>query len=67
MAELWRLTMETGQVVDVIVVNVGVYADEDRDRELFRHVPPHTTIYSRELLTRYSHSPFSFVVTGASE
>jgi hypothetical protein len=57
--------METGQIVDVIVVNA--MTEEERDRLLFRHVPKHTTIYSRELLTRYSHSPFSFVVTGSSD
>jgi hypothetical protein len=59
-AELWRLTMETGQVIDVLVGNIS--KREEIDQKLFSHVPSHTTIYSRELLTVFHYAAFSFRV-----
>jgi hypothetical protein len=60
-AELWRLKMENGMEIDVLVANTNTPAE--LDTELYKHVPPFTTIYSRELFVRYSYAPFSLRVS----
>ena len=56
-AELWKLTMENGQVIYVLALNCK--GQDDLDAVIYRHVPSQTTIKIREFLVRFEHSPFS--------